>query len=170
MSAVALSLIVAVAENGVIGANGGMPWRLSGDLRMFRRVTMGKPVIMGRKTFQSLPKLLDGRDNIIITRQADFAADGALVAGSVEEAMALAGDCAAKRGADEVCIIGGAQIYALFLPHAARIYLTRVHATPEGDTHFPALDMAQWHEVSREFHSKGEKDSADYSFIVLERA
>ncbi|PLX33903.1 MAG: dihydrofolate reductase [Hyphomicrobiales bacterium] len=165
-----ISLIVAAAENGIIGAEGGMPWRLSGDLRMFRRVTMGKPVIMGRRTFQSLPKALDGRDNIVITRQADFAAGGAVPAGSPDEALAMATRFAASRDADEICVIGGAQIYREFLPRAQRIYLTRVHAYPEGDTRFPELDMTAWREVSSEFHQAGDKDSADYSFIVLDRA
>ncbi len=170
MSEMTLSLIVAVAENGVIGADGDMPWRLRGDLRMFRRVTMGKPVIMGRKTFQSLPKALDGRDNIVITRQMDFESDGAIAVVSPEEALDLAAKLAKARLVDEICVIGGAQIYQLFLPRADRIYLTRVHAKPQGDTCFPEVDKKDWREVSAEFFEKGENDSADYSFIVLERA
>lgn len=170
MSGVTLSLILAAAENGVIGLEGDMPWRLSGDLKMFRRVTMGKPVIMGRKTFQSLPKALDGRDNIVITRDDNFQADAVLVVRSPDEALETAAECAEHRSVDEICVIGGAQIYELFLPLAERIYLTRVHSEPDGDTHFPELEMSDWQEISVEFHRKGENDSADYSFIVLERA
>lgn len=165
-----LSLVAAVAENGVIGAKGGMPWRLRGDLRMFRAITMGKPLIMGRKTFQSLPKALDGRDNIVISRQTGFSAAGAQVAGSADAALQRAAECARIRSVDEICVIGGAQIYQLFLQRAGRIYLTRVHAKPDGDTWFPELDMTDWREVSSQFHPAGEKDSAEYSFIVLERA
>ncbi len=165
-----ISLVVAVAENGVIGMEGKLPWRLKGDMRFFRKITMGKPVIMGRKTFDSLPKVLDGRDNIIITRQEGFAAGGAFVVASWQEAMALACEKAAGRGADEICVIGGAQIYQRALPAAGRIYLTRVHARPRGDTVFPPLEKSEWREISREFHAGQDGNSADYSIIVLDRA
>ncbi len=165
-----ISLVVAVAENGVIGMDGKLPWRLRGDMRFFRKITMGKPVIMGRKTFDSLPKVLDGRDNIVITRQEDFAAGGVFAVASVQEAIALAREKAAGRCADEICVIGGAQIYEQSLSVAARIYLTRVHARPPGDTVFPQLVKSEWREISREFHAGQGGNSEDYSIIVLDRA
>ena len=164
-----IALVVAVADNGVIGRQGGLAWRLSSDLKFFRKVTMNKPLIMGRKTFESIGKPLDGRDNIVITRNSAFEAPGILVAANLEDALELAREKARMRGADEISIIGGAQIYALALPRADRIYLTRIHASPDGDIFFPQIDKAQWREVSRERHAAGPKDSADYSFIMLER-
>jgi dihydrofolate reductase len=164
-----ISLIVAVAANGVIGRDNAMPWRLSGDMAWFKRVTMNKPIVMGRKTWDSLPKKpLPGRINIIVTRDRDFRAEGAHAAASLDEALRLARHLAGGAGSHEIMIIGGAQIYEAALPLAGRIYLTEVHAEPEGDTHFH-IDRTQWREVSRERHAAGEKDSADYSFVVLER-
>jgi dihydrofolate reductase len=164
-----VSLIVAAAENGVIGAAGGLPWRLSSDLKTFRRLTMGKPIIMGRKTFQTLKKPLDGRENIVVTRDAMFEATGVTAVNSVADAMTLARVLAITSGADEIMIMGGAEIYAGALPYADRIYLTRVHASPEGDVHFPELEVDQWREVSRETLPRGARDQYDATLIVLER-
>lgn len=164
-----IALVVAVAQNGVIGNEGKLPWRLSSDLKYFRKLTMDKPLVMGRKTFQSIGQPLDGRDNIVISRDSSLKAPGILVAANLGEALELAREKARKRGADEIPIIGGAQIYELALPQADRIYLTRVHVSPDGDTWFPEIDKTQWRETSRERHSAGHGDSADYSFVVLER-
>lgn len=161
--------VVAVADNGVIGRNGGLPWRLSSDLKYFRRVTMGKPVIMGRKTFASIGKPLDGRDNIVVTRQPDFIAPGIDVVATPEAALDLALAKARARGADEVAVIGGAEIYASLMPRIDRLYLTRVHGTPEGDATL-ALDMGQWREVGRSEMVRTEKDAFDATFLTLDRA
>jgi dihydrofolate reductase len=168
-----VALIVAAAENGVIGRCGTMPWRLSSDPKAFRRRTMGKPVIMGRKTFCSLPKPLDGRDSIVITRDSAFAASlaagGAHTALDLPAALQLAATFAAKRNACEIMVIGGASIYAEALAFASRIYLTRVHGSPEGDVRFPPLDPGAWREASREDFPRGDNDDYDFSLIVLER-
>lgn len=166
---VRIALVVAVAENGVIGNDGALPWRLSSDLKFFRKITMNKPVIMGRKTYDSIGKPLDGRDNIVVTRNRKFQAPGIVVAFDLEQALRLARERAAERGANEISVIGGAEIYSLVLPQADIIYLTEVHAAPEGDTLFPEFDKTAWCEVSRVRHSAGTKDSADFSFVVLER-
>ncbi len=165
-----ISLVVAVAENGIIGADGKLPWRLKGDMRFFRQITMGKPIVMGRKTFETLPGILGGRDNIVISQQRDFSVPGAFVVGGVEDAAVLAHEKALERGVDEFCVIGGAQIYGEFMARAKRIYMTRVHARPEGDAVFPELDKGEWGEVSRQFFPKDENNSTDYSIIVLQRA
>ena len=165
-----IALIVAAAENGVIGCDGGMPWRLSTDLKRFRGLSQGRPVVMGRKTFQSLPKPLEGRTNIVVTRSPDFAAPpGVVVTSSLPAAIAAGGRAALATGADEILVIGGGEIYAAALPLANRIYLTRVHGEPSGDTTFPALDAAQWAESRREDVPAGPKDSFATTFIVLER-
>ena len=164
-----IALVVAVAENGVIGWQGGLAWHQSSDLKFFRKVTMNKPLVMGRKTFESIGKPLDGRDNIVITRNTSFESPGILVAANLEEALELAREEARTRGVDEISIIGGAQIYALSLPLADRIYLSEIHASPDGDTFFPEIDKSQWRETSRERHTAGPKDSADFSIVVLER-
>lgn len=170
-----ISLIVAVAENGVIGRDGDLPWRMSSDLKTFRRLTMGKPVIMGRKTFLTLKKPLDGRTNIVVTRAPDFKADGIVVARSVEAALAAAqlalnsdqensGD-----GVREVMVMGGAEIYGQILPKADRIYFTEIHAKPNGDTSFPPLGEGRWQEISAEPIKKGPRDDYDATLRVLER-
>ncbi len=163
------SLIVAVAENGVIGNQGGLPWRLSSDLKTFRRITMGKPVIMGRKTFASLPKVLDGRDNIVVTRDSLFEVEGVTAVGSVADALVVARVLARTSGADEVMIIGGSEIFRQALPVVSRIYLTKVAANPEGDVFFPPLDMSEWREVSVETLPKGERDEYAARLHILER-
>jgi dihydrofolate reductase len=159
-----IALVVAVARNGVIGRDGGLPWRLSSDLKRFKEITMGKPVIMGRKTWDSLPrKPLAGRHNIIITRQPGFQADGATVVTSPEAALDAAGPV------EEVAVIGGGEIYWTFLPLAHRLYLTEVATDADGDTRFPPLDDAQWRETGREEHPQGPKDSEAFTLRILDR-
>ncbi len=161
-----IAFVVAVARNGVIGRRGALPWRISSDLKRFKAITMGKPVIMGRKTWESLPRRpLPGRRNIVITRHKDYKAEGALVAASVDEALARA----KEDQADEICIIGGSDIFRLFLPVADRLYLTEVDLEPEGDVFFPPIDRAQWRETSREVHSRAEGDDAGFVLRALDR-
>lgn len=154
-----ISLIVAASTNNVIGANGGLPWHLSDDLKRFKAITMGKPVVMGRKTFDSIGRALPGRQNIVISRQAGFVAAGCDVVPSPDAALAAAGDAA------EIMVIGGSQVYALFLPRAARVYLTRVHVEIAGDAHFPPLEPSAWRETAREELSQGPAN--DYAASCL---
>ena len=165
-----LSLIVAVAENGVIGRKGGLPWHMSSDLKTFRRLTMGKPIIMGRKTWESLARPLDGRDNIVVTRDPGFKAEGASVVESLPDALTLARVLAATRGGDEIMVIGGADIFREALALSDRIYWTEVHAKPEGDVHFPPIEIGEWEEVSREALPRGPKDDYAATLKVLVRA
>lgn len=159
-----ISFVVAVSRNGVIGREGGLPWHISSDLKRFKDITMGKPIVMGRKTWESLPrKPLPGRRNIVITRSASFAAEGAEVVGSADEALALCKD------APEIAVIGGGEIYRLFWPMVDRLYLTEVDLDVEGDTHFPLPEPGEWQEVAREFHPRGGKDSADFILRTLDR-
>lgn len=163
-----LSLIVAMAENRVIGVNNNLPWRLPNDLRYFKQVTMGKPVIMGRKTFESIGKPLPGRTNIVITRQSDYKGEGVDVVSSLDEAIALGRNIGLINGIDEVMVIGGAEIYAQALPYADRLYLTQVHARIEGDAYFPEIAWDEFSEVGREdFQAEG-ANPYDYSFVVYE--
>ncbi len=165
-----ISLIVAVAENGIIGRDGDLPWRMSSDLKTFRRLTMGKPVIMGRKTFETLKKPLDGRTNIVVTRGADFKADGVVVTGSVDEALEAARQALATDNQDgEVMVMGGAEIYAQTVAKADRIYFTEIHATPDGDTTFPPLGDGRWKEVSSKPITQGPGDDHGATLRVLER-
>lgn len=164
-----VSLIVAVAENGVIGADGQLPWRLSSDLKAFRRLTMGKPLIMGRKTFQSLKKPLDGRDTIVLSTDPFLEAPGASVVSTFADALTLARTLALTRGADEIMVIGGAEVFRAALPHAGRIYWTAVDAAPEGDVFFPEIDLSQWTEVEREVLPRSEKDDVSATLRVLDR-
>jgi dihydrofolate reductase len=164
-----IALVVAMAENGAIGRGGDLPWRLSSDLRRFRQITMGKPVVMGRLTFASLPRALDGRLNIVLTRNAAFTAPGAVMAYNLEEAFDVARKAAAKSGAEEIMVIGGEDVFRAVLPLASRIYLTEVHAAPDADTWFPPLDRSEWRETSREDHKPGPKDEHAFSFVVLDR-
>lgn len=163
-----IAFVVAAAENGVIGRKGTLPWRMPSDLRMFRKLTLGKPVIMGRKTFQSIGKPLPGRDNLVVTRDPAFKAEGIEVFGNVDEAVARAQALAAARGVDEIAVIGGADIFKAMLPRAARLYLTRIHGSPAGDTVF-GPDMVNWHEVSRIQLERGAGDEYDATLTVLER-
>ena len=162
-----LTLVVARADNGVIGRGNALPWHISADLQHFKRLTVGKPVVMGRRTFESIGKPLPGRHNIVLTRDRGWAASGVTVVPNLAEAIAAAGLQPQTR-ADEVMIIGGAQVYAQALPSASRIYLTEVHAAPEGDTLLPPFDPQRWIEVAREDHA-AQADSPGYSFVTLER-
>lgn len=166
-----LTLVAAVAENGVIGRGEDLPWHISGDLKRFRAITWGKPILMGRRTFQSIGRPLPGRTSIVITRDGAFdAPEGVLVVPSLEAALDTGAREAAKLGVDEMAVIGGAQIYALAFPHARRLRLTRVHAEPAGDVFFPAFDSVAWQEVSREGPLQGEKDEYPFSLVDYERA
>ena len=164
-----ISLIVAVAENGVIGRQGEMAWKISTDLRHFRKLTLGKPIVMGRKTFISLGKPLEKRDNIVITRNPDFSFEDVEVVGDLDKALELAGEFAKNREVCEIMIIGGSQIYRAAMPFADRIYLTRIHGHPHGDAYFPALNLQKWKLMQSETHKAGERDDFDVSFQVYDR-
>jgi len=162
-------LIAAVAENGVIGAGGAIPWRLKSDMQRLKAITFGKPVVMGRKTFESLRRPLPGRTNIVVTRDASYRAAGAVVTNSFENAGAVALGDALRRSAPEIAIIGGAEIYAQWMDSADRLEITEVHASPEGDTRFPAIDPARWEEVSRARNGASPDNSADFSYVTYRR-
>ena len=158
-----ISLIVALARNRVIGRDNQLPWRLSADLQHFKRLTMGKPIVMGRKTCESIGKPLPGRTNIVVTRNSSFSAEGCRVVHSIDEALVAAG------GADEVMIMGGENLYSQLLPRADRLYLTEVQAEVSGDAWFPEFDATQWQELERESHRADENNEFDYDFVVLAR-
>ena len=158
-----ISLIVAMDRRGVLGVDGALPWRLSDDLKRFRTLTMGKPLVMGRKTHESIGRPLPGRRNVVLTRQRDYKAQGCVVCHDVESALAA---CA---GFEEVMVMGGAALYETFLPRAARIYLTRVAAEVEGDVWFPTFDQGAWNEVEREEREADARNEYPCSFLVLER-
>jgi dihydrofolate reductase len=160
--------VVAIAENGVIGAGGAIPWRQKSDMARFKALTIGKPVIMGRKTFESLRRPLTNRTNIVITRDANYRARGAVVTTSAEDAGAVARGDALRRSAAEIAVIGGAEIYRQWLDRADRLEITEVHARPAGDTHFD-IDRAEWDEVARIRHPAGPDDSADFSYVTYRR-
>ena len=162
-------LLFAVAENGVIGSAGAIPWRLKADQQRLKAMTMGKPVVMGRKTFVSLRRPLPGRTNIVITRDADFRAPGAVATTSFAAARAVALGDALRRLATEIAVIGGAEIYAQWMDVADRLEVTEVHAKPEGDTKLAPIDLAVWEEVSREWNPATSDDSADYSYVTYRR-
>jgi dihydrofolate reductase len=162
-------LVVAVADNGIIGRAGELPWRLASDLKRFRQLTWGKPVIMGRKTYASIGKPLDGRDNIVVTRQPDFHPPGVYVAAAVEEALALGQRLATDHGVDEVMVIGGEAIFQRALACAQRIHLTRVHATPAGDARFEPPGPPAWRETQRAPMVQRPNDQFPADFIVLDR-
>lgn len=166
-----IALVAAVAGNGVIGREGGLPWRLSTDMKRFKATTMGKPIVMGRKTWESFPKRpLPGRPNIIVTRDASFRADGADVVNSLADAVTLAGVRArCTPGADEVCIVGGGEIYAQAIGMADKLYITHVLASLDGDTRFPPIDPVLWEIVTSEDHPAGEKDTHPTRFVVYRR-
>jgi dihydrofolate reductase len=165
----ALVHVAAVAENGVIGERGKLPWRLKSEMAHFRRITMGKPVVMGRRTYQSIGKPLVGRTNIVVSRDRSFAAPGVLVAPSTEAALAAARGDALRRGISEIAVIGGAEIYAQTIALADRLVITRVHLQPPGDTRFPAIDEEVWQEVKRTEHGAGSDDEASFTVLVYER-
>ena len=164
-----IALVVAMAENGVIGRLNELPWHLPSELRHFRKLTMGHPVIMGRKTFESIGRALPGRDNIVLTRGKIMDDPEVLTVNSFEEAVALGERLARKRGVDEIMVIGGGQIFERLRPQAQRIYLTRVHMEAEGDTTFAEPEPDIWEEVSREYHPAEEGDTCDYTLCVYER-
>lgn len=158
-----ISIIAAMDRNRLIGNRNQLPWHLPADLAHFKRVTMGKPVIMGRKTFESIGRPLPGRTNIVLTGSADFRADGVLVASSLDQALEYAS------GADEAMVIGGGMIYRLVLPSADRLYLTLVDNAYEGDAWFPDFDPAEWRIIASEAHAADDKNPSDYRFVTYER-
>lgn len=169
MNDVAVSIIAAVAENGVIGDGGAMPWRLSTDLRRFKALTLGKPVVMGRRTFESIGKPLAGRANIVVSRREGYRPEGVTVAASLDAGLAEARHAAREAGLDEVFVIGGGEIYTAAMPHADRLHITHVAVRPSGDTVFPAIDPGVWTRVSGEDVPAGEKDTAATTYTVYAR-
>ncbi|QKX16201.1 type 3 dihydrofolate reductase [Microbulbifer sp. YPW1] len=163
-----LAMIVAMARNRAIGRENALPWRISGDLQFFKRTTLGKPVVMGRKTFESIGRPLPGRQNIVITRNPDWCVDGVTVVSSLEQALTVAVNTAARDGVDEVMVIGGAEIYRQAIPLAQRLYVTEVDTEVEGDAFFPALDET-WQEVSRDCYPASEKDEYNYCLVQYDR-
>jgi dihydrofolate reductase len=164
-----LVLVAAVAENGVIGRGGRLPWRLKSDMRHFRNLTWGHPVVMGRKTYHSMGKPLAGRTNIVVTRDRSFTVPGVVVAHSLETALAAARGDALRRSAAAIMVIGGAGIYAQVISTAARLEITRVHANPNGDAVFPPIDPEVWREVARREHPAGPGDDASFTILTYER-
>jgi dihydrofolate reductase len=162
-------LIVAVADNGVIGADGAIPWRVRSDMLRLKALTIGKPVVMGRKTFVSLKRPLPHRTNIVVTRDGDFRGAGAVVTTSLDAARSIARADALRRSATEIAVIGGAEIYTQWMPFADRIELTEVHANPVGDVRLAPVDATQWQEVARADHRPGEGDSAPFSYVTYRR-
>lgn len=164
-----LSLVVAVARNGVIGAGNRIPWRLSADMKRFKSLTMGKPVIMGRKTYESIGKPLPGRRNIVVSRDGTFSPVGVDVVPSFEAALVTARQTQHLNDIEEIMVIGGGEIYRMAIDMADRLYVTLVDAAPEGDTYFPAIDQASWRATSSEQTAAGPKDSAATTFVVYDR-
>ncbi|MEJ2417973.1 MAG: dihydrofolate reductase [Exilibacterium sp.] len=164
-----LALIVAMAENRVIGRDNQLPWHLPNDLKYFKKMTLGKPIIMGRKTFESIGKPLPGRRNIVVTRQSDWRREGVQVGHTLEQAVSLAKQIAAAEGNSEMLIIGGAALYRESLPLADRLYMTKIHEMVEGDAFFPPLKEEDWCELSREDCNSDANNPYNYSFVVLQR-
>lgn len=169
-----LAMIVAAAENHVIGRDNDLPWHLPNDLKYFKATTMGKPIVMGRKTYDSIGRPLPGRPNIVITRNTEWQVapehrDAVTVVSSVEEALAAANRVAEEAGVEEVMVIGGAEIYRMLFDQADRLYLTRVHGEVEGDACFPELAASDWRQVSAERHTACARNPFDYSFFVYDR-
>jgi dihydrofolate reductase len=162
-------MVVAVAENGVIGAGGAIPWRLKSDMQRLKAITLNKPVVMGRKTFESLPRPLPGRTNIVVTRDTGFRAAGAIVTNSFADARAIATGDALRRFATEIAVIGGAEIYAQWMDSADRLEITEVHARPDGDVRLPAISAADWEVAARVRNPAGPDDSADFSYVTYRR-
>ena len=166
---VPLVIVAAVALNGVIGAGGGLPWRLSSDLKRFKALTWGRPLMMGRKTFESIGRALPGRETIVVTRDPGFAPSGVFVAHGLEAALDLAHERARAMGADEIIVAGGAEIYAQTIASASRLFITEVALDAEGDVRFPPIDPLKWREVRREAGERGPRDEADFAFVEYER-
>lgn len=165
-----LAIVVARSRNGVIGREGGLPWRLKSDMALFKANTLGKPVLMGRKTWDSLPRRpLPGRTNIVLSRDGSFEPTGAVACADWTDAVSIAREQAADDGVEEVCVIGGEALFALALPKARRLYLTEVDAEVEGDVRFPEFDESAWREVRRDPHPAGEGDDYPFTFRILER-
>lgn len=160
-----LSLIAAIDEGHLIGAEGGLPWHLPADMKNFRATTMGKPIIMGRTTYESIGKPLDGRTNVVITRNADYKVDGCIVTHTIEDAI----KAAESTGADEAIVIGGGQLYNQLLEQSDRLYLTLIRAHLVGDTHFPDYTQYEWEEVSNTKFHADDKNAFDMNFIVFDR-
>ncbi len=164
-----LALIAAVAENGIVGRDNRLPWHLPEDLKYFKRTTVGKPVVMGRKTWDSIGRPLPGRTNIVISRQSNLRLEGVSVVADLPAALRLAEGIAGREGSDELMVIGGSEIHALALPMAQRLYLTEVHAQVAGDAFFPAWNRHEWEESSRRRHSADDTNPYDYSFVIYNR-
>jgi dihydrofolate reductase len=164
-----LSVIVAVAENRVVGKNNALPWHLSEDLQYFKRTTLGKPIVMGRKTFESIGRPLPGRTNIVVSRNPDYFAEGIKIVSSLEQALQLAQDIALIDDTRELMVIGGAAVYAAAIPVADRLYVTEIHAAVEGDAYLPSIKWSNWVESSRERHRAIAPNPYDYSFVVYDR-
>jgi dihydrofolate reductase len=165
-----IAVFVAMAENGVIGKDNGLPWRLPSDLKRFKAATMGKPLVMGRKTFESIGRILPGRLTVVVTRDPAFRAEGAEIVGSLPEAFRLATSRArCMAGADEICVVGGGEIYRQALDFADRLYVTHVLAKVEGDTRFPEIDPLRWRLVRSEDHPAGAGDTHATRYAVYER-
>jgi dihydrofolate reductase len=160
-----LVLVVAVAENGVIGKNGQLPWKIPGDLKRFKKLTLGKPVVMGRLTYESMGGPLKGRTNIVLTTNAAYKAEGATVVTNLDDALSLA----ARDNTDEIAIIGGNVVFAETLPRASKLEITEVHGAPEGDAYFPPFDKREWKEMLRDGPHQGPGDSLPYTFVTYER-
>jgi dihydrofolate reductase len=169
VSAPVVALIAAVARNGVIGSGGALPWRLSSDLKHFKAATMGKALVMGRKTFQSIGGPLSGRTIVVVTRDRSFAAEGVTIAADVDEALLRAAAAARAGGVDAVMVAGGGEIYAQTIARAARLLITEVDLTPLGDARFPVIDPSHWREVARQPGVRGPRDEADFAFVTYER-
>lgn len=161
--------VVAVAENGVIGRDNAMPWHLRSDLQRLKKMTIGKPVIMGRKTFASIGRPLPGRTNIVVTRDRGFKADGVVVVTSLDAAYEAASEDMLRRNVTEIMVIGGAEIFAQWMERADRLEITEVHAKPDGDTFLGPIDTVQWKEVARERHTKADGDTVDFSYVTYRR-
>lgn len=157
-----LAIVAALGRNGVIGRANRLPWHLPDDLRHFKRLTLGRPIVMGRRTFESLPGLLPDRTHVVVTRDPAYSAPGAVVVHSLDEAIAAA-------GGDEVLVVGGAELYAQALPRAQRLYLTLVDAEVEGDAHFPPIHWGEWHEIAREEHGADSRHAFPFALVTLER-
>jgi dihydrofolate reductase len=164
-----IALIAALAQNGVIGRDNQLPWHLPEDLRYFKAITLGKPIIIKRRTFESIGRPLPGRANIVVTSQPGWSAEGVHTAAGPAQALQQAAQIARREGVDEVVVIGGAELYRALLGRADRLYLTRIHADVEGDACFPAFDEALWREVSRRDCAAGEGNAFAYSFVVYDR-
>jgi dihydrofolate reductase len=167
---ISIVILAAVAENGVIGRNNAMPWRLSSDLRRFKALTLGKPMVMGRKTYLSIGRPLPERTNIVVSRNPTFEAAGAIAVGHFDVALAVAHADALRRNTDEIVIIGGTEIFGQAMPLADRLELTHVHTSPEGDTLFPTIDRMLWREIARSEHPAGPRDDAAFAYATYVRA